>query len=188
MSDSGHALWVARHAPVLASGRCYGRADVPVAVAHDEAARMLARTYPGALPALVWSSPLVRCRAVAERLAAHWGVALSIDDALYEIDFGAWEGREWDEIAANAPAGVAAWSADWLSVAPPGGECARDLETRVRAWWSRLPRSITHVLVAHGGVIRALRVIARHEPWHDAMTREVVHLAWVQHAFDAADH
>jgi len=149
---------------------------------------MLARTYQGALPALVWSSPLVRCRAVAERLATHWGVALSIDDALYEIDFGAWEGREWDEIAANDPAGVAAWSADWLSVAPPGGECASDLETRVRAWWSRLPRSITHVLVAHGGVIRALRVIARHEPWHDAMTREVVHLAWVQHAFDAADH
>ena len=79
-------LHLIRHPrPLVAAGICYGRLDIPAENAAAEAAR-LRRELPLELP--VWSSPLLRCRA----LAAELHPLPRIDDRLAEMDFGAWEG------------------------------------------------------------------------------------------------
>ena len=168
-------LWAVRHAPVRAAGLCYGRSEVePVLAAGPAAARVLALGTWSI--GQVWSSPSARCCAPAARVAAALGVPLVIDERLYELDFGAWEGRRWDELHALDGAALARWGADWLRAAPPGGETVAQLEGRVRAWWAGLRRDHEHLLLAHAGVIRALQVITGAD-WPTAMATAIEHLA-----------
>ncbi|HEY0138799.1 MAG TPA: histidine phosphatase family protein, partial [Nannocystis sp.] len=84
-------LWAIRHAPVQAVGLCYGRSDVETAIGHDTAAARVLAYGPWSLDR-VWSSPSARCHEPAARIAAALAVPLVIDERLYELDFGAWEG------------------------------------------------------------------------------------------------
>ncbi|WP_394835041.1 histidine phosphatase family protein [Pendulispora rubella] len=178
-------LWVARHAPIASPGeRCYGRTDVAVTVPHDRAAALLAESFPSGEPRpnTVWTSPVSRCAAVAEHLAGHFGAAFRVDAALYEMDFGAWDGVPWTDIRARDDAAYARWMREWEHVAPPGGEAPQDMERRVRTWLTSLSMEQperSHGLVAHAGVVRALYVVLEGCPWPDAMGRAVEHLAWV---------
>jgi alpha-ribazole phosphatase len=157
---------------------CYGRTDVAVQIAPDHAATQLLAAYEGATPKRLWSSPASRCRLVAEHLAAKLGVPLTIDDALYELDFGAWEGRPWTSIQTDDRATYEAWMANWQHLAPPKGECPDDIEARVRAWVASLSNEGDAWLIAHSGVVRALRVVLEGSTWLDAMRRPVAHLTW----------
>jgi alpha-ribazole phosphatase len=159
-------LRVARHAPVTVKGICYGQSDVETELSADDAARAL-----GAVSAsCVWSSPSRRCAEIAARL----GATHRVDARLLELSFGDWEGRAWSSLEGDAL--FDAWMRDWKSVAPPGGESVPQLESRVRAWLAELAGE--HALVAHAGVVRALRVILRGQSWDEAMRVEVPHLAW----------
>jgi len=168
------ALWAVRHAPVRAVGLCYGRAEVlPVLAPEQAAATVLA--FGTWSVSQVWSSPSARCREPAAVLAAALGVGLHIDERLYELDFGSWEGRSWEALAREEPAALRRWTEDWQRAAPPGGETVAQLEQRVRAWWHELPRAGDQLLFAHAGPVRALRVIAG-ASWDEAMAEPVPHL------------
>ena len=177
MNESLIAL---RHAPTEVDGLCVGRHDVPTELTHDDAAERMRRaldTLPGVEVTTidrVWSSPLSRCREPAARLARALGVSHTIDPRLLELDYGVWEGRAWDTIAREDGARMHAWMDTWQTAAPPGGESVATLEARVRAWWESLDG--TQVLVAHAGVVRALRVVARGLTWAEAMRTPVPHL------------
>ena len=139
-------LYLIRHPkPVIAPGLCYGRHDCP-AEGVAEAALALRATLPAGLP--LWSSPLIRCRTLAEHLHAH----PVIDDRLAEMHFGDWEGRRWEDIPR---AELDAWAADVAGYAPPGGESPRDLQRRALDFVASLavPEA---VIVTHAGVIRTL--------------------------------
>ncbi len=173
-------LLAIRHAPTDADGLCVGRHEVATQLTHDDAAERMRRAFdllPGVEVATidrVWSSPLSRCREPAARLARALGVSHAIDPRLLELDYGIWEGRAWDTIAREDGARMHAWMDAWQSAAPPGGESVATLEARVRAWWEELDG--TPSLVAHAGVVRALRVVARGLAWADAMRAPVPHL------------
>jgi alpha-ribazole phosphatase len=169
-----------RHAPTSAGGICVGRHDVATELTHEDAAERMRRAF-DSLPGpevgtidRVWSSPLSRCREPAAQLACAIGVSHAIDPRLLELDYGIWEGRAWDTIAREDGARMHAWMDAWQSAAPPGGESVATLEARVRAWWGEL--DAVSVLVAHAGVVRALRVVARGMTWADAMRTPVPHL------------
>ena len=181
-ADRRARLWVARHAPALDAAICYGRTDVGVHMAPERAAERLLASYRGDRPRRVWSSPASRCRLVAERLAATLSVPLTIDDALAELHFGAWEGRPWTAIRTEEA--YTAWMNDWQRIAPPGGEIPADIEARVRGWLFALAGDGVHWVIAHSGVIRALRVVIEPCSWPDAMRREVPHLSWIEFALD----
>ena len=139
-------LHLIRHPPPLIdAGVCYGRLDV----AAEKGAALVARLrgeLPAGLP--VWSSPLRRCRALAEALHQ----APLLDERLAEMDFGAWEGRPWDAVPR---AELDAWAADVGGYAPPGGESPRAVQQRALAFVAELtvPEA---VVVTHAGVIRML--------------------------------
>src|SRR5205823_6648041 len=84
--------------------------------------RLLVGLLPSTTPLAVWTSPLRRCREVADELARLLKAVLRIDDRLAEIDFGEWEGRGWNEIERRDRVRYEAWLASWRDVGPPGGE------------------------------------------------------------------
>jgi alpha-ribazole phosphatase len=171
-------LWVARHAPAVDGAMCYGRTDIAVKLAPELAAEQLLASYRGAPPSRIWTSPASRCRRVAERLAATLDLPLTVDDALAELHFGAWEGRLWTEIQTVERVAFEAWGQDWQRIAPPGGELPLDIEARVRRWFLALAPDGIDWVIAHSGVVRALSVVIERYSWPDAMRREVPHLTW----------
>jgi alpha-ribazole phosphatase len=134
------------------------------------AATVCAR-LPGRVDAVV-SSPLTRCRALAEevvRLVGSQGdrpggaPGVECDDRLMELDFGAWEGRRWDDIDR---AEFDQWAADYVQRRVPGGESWADVRRRVGSYVADLrhrPWNIV-VVVTHAGVIRAWLSLTRGIP------------------------
>ena len=106
----------------------------------------------------VLSSPLSRCAAFASALAGRCGLPLELDPALAEIHFGQWEGRAVEELRREQPERVERFWREPELCTPPGGESIADFQSRVLGAWERLcAREQGHLLlVAHGGVIRAI--------------------------------
>lgn len=109
----------------------------------------------------VHCSDLTRCRqTLAHVLPAREALA-TFDPRLRELDFGEYEGRTWDELKDDPR--YRAWIDSTGEQAPPGGESAAALWTRLEAWLGEVfleaaEREHRRVLVvSHGGVIRELR-------------------------------
>lgn len=149
-------LWLVRHPqPVIASGICYGQSDLEV---DPEALRALvARLHvrvPAGLP--VMSSPLRRCRVVAQAIAASRHAGEPVFDARWaEMHFGDWEMCAWNTISRP---GIDAWAADFLDYLPPGGESVRQVATRVCAafedWQAQGAQDA--LVVTHAGPMQLL--------------------------------
>ena len=122
-------LWLVRHArPLGAPGTCYGALDLP---ADADATRAAARRLAAAVPAgaRVFHSTLQRCELLAQHLQAlRPDLASNPDARLREMDFGAWEGRAWSAIAR---ADIDAWTADFATHRPGGGEALAQMLARV---------------------------------------------------------
>ncbi len=139
-------LHLIRHPkPMVEPGICYGRLDLEAENAVAVAEGLRADLPPG-LP--VWSSPLRRCRTLAEYLHP----VPQIDERLVEMDFGDWEGVRWDAVPR---AELDAWAADVAGYAPRGGESPLMLQRRALAFVASLTVPAA-VVVTHAGVIRTL--------------------------------
>lgn len=134
------------------AGLCYGRHDVGLgAGAEAQITRALAAVP---RPTALITSPLRRCRLLAERFAARDGLAIREDPRLMEYDFGAWEGRLWADIPRVESE---AWTANLPHAAPPGGERFTDLVARVRAALAEITPGT--LVICHAGPIRAAKMI-----------------------------
>lgn len=137
-----------------APNRCYGRADLPLADGWQEALDGLVDRLRPIGPHAVCSSSSSRCALPARALAERLGVPLQLDPRLLELDFGDWDGLDWDEVPR---AGLDRWAADPLAFAPPGGESGSALVERITAVQADL---LAHnrpcLLVSHGGPLRLL--------------------------------
>jgi len=137
-------LFLIRHPqPDVAPGICYGSTDLPLAENAARSAAALRGLLPAAAP--LYSSPLTRCRLLAEQLHS----CPRFDARLRELDFGDWEMRPWDTLERQL---LDDWASDPLYFAPPGGEAVAALRARVAAFLAELPDEA--VLVAHAGVIK----------------------------------
>ncbi|MDO5511406.1 bifunctional RNase H/acid phosphatase [Corynebacterium sp.] len=81
---------------------------------------------------LIVSSPLRRCVQTATAAADKLGLTVEVIDELIEQDFGAWEGKTFDQAHALDPDLHDEWLAD-PSIAPPEGESLQKLHSRIRA-------------------------------------------------------
>lgn len=150
------ALTIWRHPrPEGVAGRCIGAGtDAPV---HWRRAKRLARRIQAharrhRLAHEIVTSPLARCADVGAWLA-RWGWRHRIDARLLELDFGAWDGRRWDEIGAAA---LDAWTHDFLHHRPGGGESLAALLAR-----AEVPPAAA-LAVGHGGWMLARRWLTEH--------------------------
>lgn len=140
--------------------RLYGATDValsPVGLAQIERVAALLR---GEAFAAVLASPRVRSRAAAEIVARERSPApeVVVVPEFAEVDFGAWEGLTFEEVAARDPEGLARYHAEGHDFTYPGGEARRAFWARVQAGARRVlaPGRGRVAAVLHKGVIKAV--------------------------------
>ncbi len=153
-------LLLARHAETALTrdGRFIGVTDLPLSAAGREQARALARIVAAHAPARVLASPLRRCRETVELATGNTCLPVEYLADLREIDFGAWEGLTFAEIVARDPELVNQWAVWAADFSFPGGEGLGQFQARIETVAANLrarPEE-TLLVVAHGGVIRAL--------------------------------
>lgn len=152
-------LWLVRHPEPepSATGRCYGSLDIDLSEAGIRQAHAAAAFFMDVPLAAIYSSPRRRCTRAAAIIAACG--QFSIVDALRELDFGEFEGRTYDEIAALHPDVYRRWMESPTDVCFPGGESFSQMRTRViRLREELLTRHAGEsiALITHGGNIRIL--------------------------------
>ncbi|MET8194398.1 bifunctional RNase H/acid phosphatase [Micromonospora sp. NPDC005222] len=139
--------------------RYSGRGDVPLTERGRAQARATAARVAALAPsvAAVVSSPLSRCTATAEAVAAQVGnPPVRTDDDLIECDFGAWEGHTFAEVREGWAAELDAWLASTV-VAPPKGESFVTVAERTGRAVDRLRSAYpgeTVVVVSHVSPIK----------------------------------
>jgi broad specificity phosphatase PhoE len=142
-----------------AEGRVCGRTDVPLSDAGRRQARLLALRLKSIPVDALYSSPLGRASETASIIAGTTGCTPIVDPRLAELNYGAWEGRTFGEIARADPATYRAWDADPGSTAPPEGETGAQLIQRVTPFLAdvalRHPRGNV-VVACHKTVCRLL--------------------------------
>jgi len=134
---------------------CYGRTDLEVAASFETEA-MATYTALSAQSSFstIVTSPLIRCRKLADFIAKRKGLPITEDPQLIEMDFGSWEARQWSDIPRTE---IDSWANDFFHARPHGGESVAMLHKRaVKALthWQRKDISTT-LIVTHAGVIRA---------------------------------
>ena len=146
-----------------ARGRCYGRLDVDLSDAGRRHAEGLGTALASFGVTALFSSPQRRALETARFIGARLDLEPTEHPGLAEIDFGEFEGRTYEEIAASEPALYRAWMDTPTVVRFPGGESFTDLRARVLPAVAEIRAAhegSVVVLVAHGGVIRAVLAAA----------------------------
>ena len=143
----GHTAW-------NRSGRIQGRSDIPLDT--DATAALARRCLPEPWDtADLCASPLMRAQQTAALIS---GRTPRADDALIEMNWGAWEGMEGRNLRDDPASGfrdIENWGWDYR---PPGGESPEDLRARLVPWAESLRQDT--VAVCHIGVMRVLLAIA----------------------------
>ncbi len=103
-------------------------------------------------------SPLHRATETARRAVEPLGLPVETEPRLREIDFGRWEGITFPQIREAEPEMVDQWAANRDDFCFPGGESISAFHGRIESVRQSLlgEGSERMLLVAHGGVIRAL--------------------------------
>jgi alpha-ribazole phosphatase len=146
------SIYLVRHTrPLVAKGVCYGQSDIDITESFEEEAAIIKNVVP-ANAKHVYSSPLMRCRKLAEHLYPSRHINWEPD--LQELNCGEWEMQHWDEIPRDV---IDPWMNDFVNVCIPGGESYVQLFERVTRCYDRVAASARPaIIVAHGGVIRSI--------------------------------
>lgn len=177
-------LWMVRHGPTHAKAMV-GWSDIPADLA-DTAALERLRDY---LPdAPVISSDLIRATATADAIQAG-RPRLAHHPDLREINFGAWEMRNFAEVEAETPDLIRAYWEQPGDVRPPQGESWNDVRGRVDSVIDTLIGTAPDVIiVCHFGVIltqvqRALGISA-----YDTFANRIDNLSVTDLSYDNSWH
>jgi alpha-ribazole phosphatase len=137
-------------------GRCYGRLDPGLSHLGREQMRQAWVLLKHESPSAIYSSP---SRRAVESTAVRSidTPAAALDERLREIDFGAFEGLTYDEIATRYAQTYAQWMTRPTEVVFPAGESFATMSARVRETLEQIRRrhaGETVVTVSHAGVNR----------------------------------
>lgn len=145
-------IYLIRHTtPDIKKGTCYGQADLDTVHSFLDEAACIEKHLPLEID-IVFSSPLKRCRQLAEHLfPAH---NIHFDDRIKEINCGEWELQLWDDLDQDL---IREWRNDFVNVCIPGGESYQQLYNRAVQFFEQLPSDKQRIaIVSHGGVMRSL--------------------------------
>jgi broad specificity phosphatase PhoE len=138
---------------LVLAGRMPG---VPLGPAGREQAAALARVLGRRDVAALQAGPMQRAQETARPVAAELGLGVETVAALDEIDFGDWQGEDFEALADDPR--WQRWNNGRAGARAPGGESMREVQARIRGHLERmcgLYPDRTLVLVSHGDVIKA---------------------------------
>ncbi len=148
---------LARHGQVeqIFPRRFIGQRDVPLDETGRRQARTLAQSVSGLGLDSIHASDLSRAMDTAGPSAKDQAVVAVSE--LREVCLGQWEGYTSNEVRALFPGEYERRGADLAGYRPSGGESFRDVQARALPALERIAsRPGRHLVVAHGGVNRAL--------------------------------
>jgi alpha-ribazole phosphatase len=167
-------IYVIRHtAPDIAKGVCYGYTDIPLLPSFAQETEAILSAVPHTIQA-IYTSPLSRCKRLADILSEVTNVS-SIEDArLKELNFGNWEMQRWDDIDSAL---LMRWMSNYEQECCPGGESYRQLVERVGDFLKTISLRGHHrvAIVTHGGVIKAMHALINRLSLKDAMARHAAY-------------
>lgn len=105
------------------------------------------------------SSPLKRCRIIAEEWGEQWQTPVTVEPDFREMSFGDWDGQLIEQVHRDYHQQVKQFYLDPSSYTPPNGEAVAAVKQRVLAAWERVmaKHQGEHILlVQHGVSIRVL--------------------------------
>ena len=176
-----------RHGEPVGGRKYRGQIDDPLS--EKGWAQMRAALGDNAPWSRIISSPLLRCRAYAEALAAQHDLPLTFEARFKEVGFGVWEGKTAAEIELAAPGTLTSFKANPISARPPGAEALEVFLARVAAGLESvlLNHPGEHILiVCHAGVIRMALAHALTIPLANAYRIDVASAGITRLRFDTA--
>jgi alpha-ribazole phosphatase len=140
-------------------GRWQGQIDVPLNEKGIEQASQIARSLKNNKVDLIFSSDLSRARQTAEAISNVTGAEVYLDTRLREIHQGEWQGMLVSDIQQRYQIEFISRKNDPYTVAPPGGETARQVQERVVAFLDEISKRYpqkTIAIVSHGFAIAVM--------------------------------
>ena len=161
-------IYLIRHTtPDIPKGIIYGHLDIGVSNDFNQEANRIVSELPENYD-IVYSSPSLRCKLLSERLFT----TFQYDERLMEINFGDWEGKNWDEISLDE---LNPWMNDYENIAPPNGENLIQMRVRVIEFLDSI-KNLNYqrvILVTHGGVIRIIKAISEKKTIQEVMDEKL---------------
>ncbi|WP_432401706.1 alpha-ribazole phosphatase [Wukongibacter sp. M2B1] len=108
---------------------------------------------------LIISSDLDRCLKTAEIINRSHKKEIIKETALKELNFGDWEGLNYNAICNNYPKEVNLWRDDYINFKIPKGESLIEMHNRVNKGFNEIIDKISEgniLIVSHSGVIRSI--------------------------------
>lgn len=153
-------LWTIRHTkPYNPNDLCYGRLDFDVSPTFEDESNgaIKALVEAGAKPTRLFSSPLLRCKRLAEKASEAVHLPIEYRDEIIEINFGDWESKKLTEVPKEQ---MKAWAADLRGYRFPNGENFFDIDKRAGSLLDSLDDDGEFLWISHAGVIAALQHFA----------------------------
>ena len=147
-----------RHADHPLIGRALaGRDDgIHLSDAGREQAVALAQSLSHAPIACIQSSPRLRCIETAEALAEAFDLPVLIESALDEIDFGKWNGANFESLHRDPAWQI--WNTERACARTPGGESMAEAQARIVDHLQSMQQRYagrTIAMITHAEIIRA---------------------------------
>lgn len=135
-------------------GYCYGFSDIDVSDTFEEECEKLKKRIQSFKPTKVISSPLKRCKLLAEKVFEN--SKIHTNNNLKELNYGDWENLTWESIGVPEKGD---WMYKYPSKKTPNGESFEDMKIRVcKVFENELTKFDDQkiAIVCHGGVIKAI--------------------------------
>lgn len=150
------------HVEGIEPKRFRGRAELSLTPLGDAQARALAACVAARWrPAAIYTSPMGRCVATAEKIGAACKLDVKRLDGLNDLDYGAWQGQSHEDVRAALVDTYNDWMMRPHLVRFPNGESLQDLVARTAdvlrtVIATHRDAATTIVLVGHDSVNRAI--------------------------------
>ncbi|MFN7991220.1 MAG: histidine phosphatase family protein [Candidatus Micrarchaeia archaeon] len=157
------SIYVIRHCQSIANSRriynCTIKGDEGLTELGKAQAAELAGHFAGRKVAKVYSSPFLRTRQTAERIAGAVGSVVELVEQFGELGCGDWDGRSESEIIEGFPDAWKGWHYDPQNNPIPGGETLLEVQARVLPEFERLAKrhaSEDFAIVTHYCVLNVI--------------------------------
>lgn len=150
-------------------GKYQGQTDIALSGEGIRQADLLAQNFPVDTLDIIYTSDLQRAVMTAERLAEKFSAPLYADKALRELNFGAWEGLTYQEIAERWPQEVKNLFGAPEKLQIPEGETFLMLQRRAMDKINEIRaenEGKNVAVVAHGAISKAILTALLHIPLH----------------------
>lgn len=148
-------------------GRWQGQIDIPLNEKGINQAGEIARSLSNKKIDVIYSSDLSRARQTAEVISSVTRTMIFLDPRLREIHQGEWQGMLVSEIQQRYYKEFIERKNDPYTMAPPGGETARQVQERVVSFVNDISRQYqrkTVAVVSHGFTIAVMVAHFRNIP------------------------